>query len=73
MKAVAFIDIEVDPHSKKILDIGSVKEDGSVFHSNSLSSFMEFLQGSEYLCGHNILNHDLSTLRLTFKLQAFIL
>ncbi|SHN50613.1 RecQ family ATP-dependent DNA helicase [Desulfitobacterium chlororespirans] len=65
MKLITFIDTEIDPKSKKILDIGSVKGDGSTFHSNSVAGFASFLKGSEYLCGHNILNHDLRYLENT--------
>jgi ATP-dependent DNA helicase RecQ len=59
MRSIAFIDTEISPKSRKILDIGSVKADGSSFHSNSIADFIKFLHGSEFLCGHNIFNHDL--------------
>ncbi|MGE4272581.1 MAG: hypothetical protein AB7E31_06875 [Desulfitobacterium sp.] len=56
MKPIAFIDTEIEPKSKKILDMGSVKGDGSTFHSNSMADFTAFLKKSEYLCGHNIID-----------------
>lgn len=59
---MVFIDIEIDLSGKNILDIGAVKADGSEFHSNSLSGFSDFLHGCKYVCGHNILNHDLKYL-----------
>lgn len=59
MKSIAFIDTEIEPKSYKILDIGSVKDDGNFFHSNSINDFAEFLRGTEFICGHNIFNHDL--------------
>lgn len=59
MKSIAFIDTEIEINTGKILDIGSFKGDSSSFHSNSVSDFARFLQGSEYICGHNIFNHDL--------------
>lgn len=59
MKPITFIDTEVDPNSDKIIDIGGVKWDGSSFHSNSIGDFTKFVQGTQYICGHNILNHDL--------------
>lgn len=59
MKPIAFIDTEIQPHTGKILDIGSIKSDGNTFHSNSVADFTEFLQGTEYICGHNIFKHDL--------------
>ena len=59
MKPIAFIDTEIEPKSRKILDIGSVKGNGNSFHSNSIADFIEFLNGTEFICGHNIINHDL--------------
>jgi ATP-dependent DNA helicase RecQ len=59
MKSIAFIDTEIEPKSRKILDIGSVKDNGNTFHSNSIADFIKFLNGTEFICGHNILNHDI--------------
>jgi len=59
MKSIAFIDTEIEPTSRKILDIGSVKGDGNTFHSTSIPDFIKFLNGTEFICGHNIFNHDL--------------
>jgi ATP-dependent DNA helicase RecQ len=56
---IAFIDTEIEPKSGKILDIGSVKGDGNSFHANSIKDFIEFLTGTAFICGHNIINHDL--------------
>lgn len=63
IKPIAFIDAEINPESEKVLDIGCVKTDGSVFHSGSLAEFTRFIRGSAFLCGHNILNHDLKYLQ----------
>jgi len=59
MKPITFFDIELDPKSKKILDIGGVKSDGNIFHSNSINSFANFLNNAGFICGHNIIRHDL--------------
>jgi ATP-dependent DNA helicase RecQ len=59
MKTIAFVDTEIEFQSRKILDIGSIKDDGSSFHSSSVSDFIAFLKGTEFICGHNIINHDL--------------
>ena len=59
MRSIAFIDTEIEPNSRRILDIGSIKGDGSSFHSTSVADFIKFLHGSQYVCGHNIFNHDL--------------
>jgi ATP-dependent DNA helicase RecQ len=59
MKPITFIDIEIEPNRGKILDIGGVKGNGNSFHSGSLADFIKFLDGSQYICGHNIFKHDL--------------
>ncbi|MDD3962349.1 MAG: RecQ family ATP-dependent DNA helicase [Bacteroidales bacterium] len=59
MNSIAFIDTEIEPKSLKILDIGSVKSDGSLFHNTSVTEFIRFLNGTKYICGHNIFAHDL--------------
>lgn len=59
MKSIAFIDTEIEQKSKKINDIGGTKNDGNSFHSGSINDFIVFLKGTQFLCGHNIFNHDL--------------
>lgn len=59
MNSIAFIDTEIEPKSRKILDIGSVKGDGSSFHKTSVAEFIQFLNGTKFICGHNIFNHDI--------------
>ncbi len=67
MKAITFFDTEIDPKSKKILDIGGVKSDGNTFHSNSIKDFAEFLNNTEFICGHNIIRHDLKYIQRNFS------
>jgi len=59
MNSIAFIDTEIEPKSQKILDIGSIKNNGSSFHKTSIAEFIQFLKGTQYICGHNIFNHDI--------------
>lgn len=59
MNSIAFIDTEIEPRSEQILDIGGVKDDESCFHEASLNAFVEFLNGTQFICGHNILHHDI--------------
>ncbi|PKN70173.1 MAG: RecQ family ATP-dependent DNA helicase [Deltaproteobacteria bacterium HGW-Deltaproteobacteria-12] len=63
MQHIAFFDTEVDPTSRRILDIGCVKDDGRKFHSNSISGFIDFIRDTPFICGHNICNHDLHYIR----------
>lgn len=59
MNPIVFFDTEIEPKSRKILDIGAITAAGSQFHSANAAEFSAFLKGIEYLCGHNIFNHDL--------------
>ena len=59
MNSIAFIDTEIEPQSCKILAIGSVKDNGSCFHKTSVAAFIQFLNGTQFVCGHNIFNHDI--------------
>lgn len=65
MKTITFIDTEVSIESKKILDFGAVKGSGEALHSPIISAFREFTKGSDYLCGHNIIDHDMKYLQTT--------
>lgn len=59
MDSIVFIDSEIGVESGKILDLGAVKPDHSQFHSASLQAFSAFVSGADFICGHNILMHDL--------------
>lgn len=59
MNSIVFFDTEIDPNRGIVLDIGGIKENGAGFHSASIEKFIEFIRGSEYICGHNVFNHDL--------------
>ncbi len=59
MKNIVFFDIEINPKTEEILDFGALADSGEIFHSNSLQNFTEFLHDAKYICGHNIIKHDL--------------
>ena len=56
---IAFVDTEIEPVKGKVLDIGGIREDGGQFHSGVISEFVDFLKGTSFVCGHNIVNHDM--------------
>lgn len=56
MLKIVFFDIEAD---KKPIEIGAVGENMGEFHASSKADFSSFIQGAQYLCGHNIFEHDL--------------
>ena len=62
MKRIAFIDTETSEKPKQIKDIGAIKDTGDEFHSNHILNFKHFIKDVKYLCGHNIIEHDLKYL-----------
>lgn len=67
-KPLAFIDLEIGTNGQ-IIDIGCLKADGQRYHGRSVQDLYKFLQGTEFLCGHNIINHDLKYLRIDSSVQ----
>lgn len=57
-----FVDTEVSVSTGKVNDIGSLSEDGNMFHSASMPEFMRFVASAEFVCGHNLIHHDLKYL-----------
>ena len=62
LSGIAFIDIEVGLQDKKAHDFGAIKESEEEFHSPSKQDFSRFIENAEFLCGHNIIHHDLKYL-----------
>ena len=54
----AIVDVEVSMSDHKIHDIGALRYDGAVYHGGKKEELMDFLHDVNYLCGHNIINHD---------------
>ena len=61
---IVYIDTEVSAENQKVRDYGAVREDGTVLHTKSKKEFERFILNSKFLCGHNILKHDLKYLQL---------
>lgn len=58
MKRICFIDTEVSEADSKAHVFGAVNENNDKLHTGSAHEFYSFIEGSEYICGHNIINHD---------------
>lgn len=58
----AVIDTEIGLSDHKVHDIGALRHDGGVFHKSSKSELLGFLKDVDYLCGHNIIHHDIKYL-----------
>ncbi|HEX8040297.1 MAG TPA: RecQ family ATP-dependent DNA helicase [Chryseosolibacter sp.] len=67
MDPIAFIDSEIEYEKNRILDLGGIKQDDSRYHSKSPRGFIDFLKGARWICGHNILKHDLKYLGQAIK------
>lgn len=59
MSGIVFIDTEVDTQTRKVYDYGAVNSLGDKLHTKSENEFTEFISGNKYICGHNIIAHDL--------------
>ena len=66
MNNIVYFDLEVS-NNGKILDIGAVNQNGDIFHSSALGEFLKFISSAEYLCGHNIVSHDINNLKPFLK------
>jgi len=64
LNEIIFFDMEIDSAGKNILDIGAINTSGDEFHSNSSAAFLNVLGNYKYICGHNIINHDINYLTL---------
>jgi ATP-dependent DNA helicase RecQ len=58
MLQISFLDTEVDPKTGKILDIGGTNDANEVFHDRSVENLQAFISKAQYICGHNIIDHD---------------
>ena len=58
----AIIDVEVGLKDYKIHDIGVLRYDNAIFHNASKKEFYDFINNVDYLCGHNIIHHDIKYL-----------
>jgi ATP-dependent DNA helicase RecQ len=72
MPTITFIDTEINPETGKILDLGAILDNGETFHENSLPKFQKFVEKADFICGYNILNHDLKYINLKVISSLYI-
>lgn len=56
---IVFVDLEVNPETNTVEDFGALSESGETLHTHSARMFDAFIADCGFLCGHNILRHDL--------------
>ncbi|MFA5597719.1 MAG: RecQ family ATP-dependent DNA helicase [Pusillimonas sp.] len=62
IEEIAFVDLEVNPKTSHIVDMAAILGDNH-YHGTRIESLLERIKKSKYLCGHNILAHDLKYLK----------
>jgi ATP-dependent DNA helicase RecQ len=62
MSPLFFLDIEFDPRKKRIKEIGLVREYDE-YKGRDLSKLRAFARGAKWVCGHNLVAHDLERLQ----------
>ena len=58
----AFVDVEVGVKDKRIHDIGILRWNGATFHSGNKKDALRFLNSADFICGHNVIHHDMKYL-----------
>lgn len=71
MNTIAFLDIETDIRSGKILDLGCVDDEKRQVHSTSVSDLIPLFKGKQFLCGHNFVKHDWTFLKHHLETLGF--
>jgi ATP-dependent DNA helicase RecQ len=59
---ITFLDLEVS-ESGRILDIGCLNSMGDEYHGNSIGELVKVLKKSDFVCGHNLIHHDIKHLK----------
>ncbi|MCC5934504.1 MAG: RecQ family ATP-dependent DNA helicase [Balneolales bacterium] len=68
---VVFIDTEVSPNQRKVTDAAALFSTGQAFHGADLRALGRFVAEAGFLCGHNIIRHDLGYLQHVREIRAF--
>ena len=70
MQNILFLDIETNPRSKRV-DYGATFK-GQELHESSTVKLLQWIKEAKYICGHNILNHDIPELKKKLGNQVFV-
>lgn len=61
MQQIVFVDTEVGIADRKIHDIGACK-DNYTLHTGKVEELIDFIKDCRFICGHNLIHHDLKYL-----------
>lgn len=60
--SVCFIDLEIQEKTNKIISYGAVDLNGNILSFENLSEYAKHITYSDFICGHNIIQHDIKYL-----------
>lgn len=63
MSEIVFFDLEVSREDNKIKDFGGINDKGEKLHTRRFDLFKPFIEEASFVCGHNIIRHDLVYLK----------
>lgn len=69
MKNIFFVDTEVSETDDKVYDFGVVNENDDKLHTGSAHEFYSFIASADYICGHNIIDHDAKFIDVSEKIK----
>jgi len=69
MHNILFLDIETNPNRKSV-DYGAIFK-GQELHERHTRKLVQWIKEAKYICGHNILSHDIPELQKTLGEQVF--
>lgn len=67
MENIVFIDTEVGITDNKIHDVGALFANGNILHTGNPNDLCDFIGDTRFVCGHNIIHHDLKYIRSTIN------
>ena len=69
MQSILFLDIETNPKSKWV-DYGAIFK-GQELHERNTGKLEQWIKEARYICGHNILKHDIPELKKKLGHEIF--
>lgn len=69
MQKILFLDIETNPHNS-IVDYGAIYA-GKELHEKNSVKLEEWIAATDYICGHNIIAHDIPILKEKIGAERF--
>lgn len=71
MQNILFLDIEVNPKTDTIKDYGATFK-GQELHERNSNRLEQWVKEAKYICGHNIIKHDVPKLKSKLGEEIFI-